>query len=305
MIGFITHKECFLHEMGDLAPESPKRLKAIEDALIENRLYDLMAHFDAPKALREDIERVHEPKYIDSLHQNSPTKGYFEIDADTIMNPHSLTAAYHAAGAGIMGVDLILDEKVKRVFCNVRPPGHHAEHDKAMGFCFFDNVAIAASYALTKKEIKKVAILDFDVHHGNGTEDIFRDNKNILLLSSFQSPNWPDIPFENTKRIINVTLSPNSGSDDFRECVEAKWFPAIKKFKPDFFFISAGFDAHFRDPLATLNFKGSDYYWITKKIVEFADKYAHGRVLSTLEGGYNPQALGESVTEHIKALMNL
>jgi len=305
MIGFITHKEFLLHEMGEMVPESPKRLKAIEDALIENRLYDLMAHFDAPKAEREDLERVHDKKYIDFLHENSPTEGLFEIDADTTMNPHTLTAAYHAAGAVIHGVDLILEGKVKRVFCNVRPPGHHAEHDKAMGFCFFDNVAVGAAYALSKKEIKKIAIFDFDVHHGNGTEDIFRDNKNVLLLSSFQSSNWPNLPFENTKRIINVTLSPNSSSDDFRQSIEEKWFPAVKKFKPDFFFISAGFDAHYRDHLATLNLKASDFYWVTKKIVDLAEKYAHGRVVSTLEGGYNLQALGESATEHIKALMNL
>ena len=305
MMGFITHKECFLHEMGQLAPDSPDRLKAIEDALIEQGLFDLMMHFDAPKASREDIERVHDKNYVDFLHQNSPKEGYFKIDADTSMNPHSLTAAYHAAGASILGVDLILEEKVKRIFCNVRPPGHHAEHDKAMGFCFFDNVAVAAAYALTKKAINKVAIIDFDVHHGNGTEEIFQGNNNVLLLSSFQSPNWPDRPYDNTERIINVTLSPNSGSDDFRSSVASTWIPAINKFKPDFFFISAGFDAHFMDPLAMLNLKGADFYWVTKKIVEFAKKYAHGRVISTLEGGYNPQALGESSVEHIKALMNL
>ncbi|RLA66338.1 MAG: hypothetical protein DRQ88_06775 [Epsilonproteobacteria bacterium] len=209
MIGFITHKECSLHKVGESVPESPSRLKAIEDTLIEHKLYDLMAPFDAPKASREDLERVHDANYIDFLHQSSPTNGYFKIDADTSMNSHTLTAAYHAAGAGICGVDLILEGKVKRVFCSVRPPGHHAEHNKAMGFCFFDNIAVAAAYALTKKEIKKVAIFDFDVHHGNGTEDIFRDNEDVLLLSSFESQNWPNLPFENTKRIINVALSPN------------------------------------------------------------------------------------------------
>lgn len=303
---YITHPDCLLHEMGEHHPESPSRLQVIEDALKEQNLFDFLQYHEAPLATKEQVELAHDKKYIESIESLSPRSGYYEIDGDTLMNPQSLRAAYLAAGANILAVDLVLAGKVENAFCNVRPPGHHAERNQAMGFCFFNNVAVAACYALKSGLVKRVAIIDFDVHHGNGTEHIFLDNSQVLICSTFEEASFPNKPFKTTSdRIINVPLSPGSHSHDFREGIEREWFPAIEKFKPDMFFISAGFDAHRNDPLADLRLGVNDFIWVTEKIMYYAERFAQKRIVSTLEGGYNLGALALSATAHIRTLMHL
>lgn len=303
---FITHPDCLLHEMGNYHPESPQRLTAIEDALKEAKVYDYLKIYEAPNVTRAQLELVHAKEYIEFLERSLPKDDYLHIDMDTALNPYTLKAAYRAAGGVIKAVDLILKGEASNAFCNVRPPGHHAEKDKAMGFCFLNNIAIGVAYALTKPNIKKVAIIDFDVHHGNGTENIFLQDSRVLICSSFQHPSFPGEPFKGkSKRIINVPLPPNSTSYEFRSQVEENWFPKIKAFKPDILFISAGFDAHYLDPLAELRLKEDDYTWVTEKLMELASQFSESRIISTLEGGYNLSALGRSATAHIRTLMDI
>jgi acetoin utilization deacetylase AcuC-like enzyme len=219
------------------------------------------------------------------------------------MNPHTLNAALRAAGAGILAVDLILDAVHQRAFCAVRPPGHHAEQDKAMGFCFFNNIAIAAAYALSIKGLERVAILDFDVHHGNGTEDIFREDPRVLFCSSFQHPFYPYCGADNQKQhIVNVPLQSQITGEDFRTAIMEKWLPAVKAHKPQLILVSAGFDGHREDILGGLSLEDADYAWITGEIAGWANRLCQGRVISFLEGGYSLDALGRSVVAHLEAL---
>ena len=303
---FVTHPDCLLHDMGAHHPESPRRLRAIEDGLKEAGIHDFLRLYEAPLATRARIELVHSAAYVDFLHTCLPPQGLRRLDADTAMNPHSLKAAYRAAGAVIKAVDLLIAGEADNAFCNVRPPGHHAESNQAMGFCLFNNIAIGAAYALTRDSINKVAIIDFDVHHGNGTEEIFQNNENVLICSSFQHPNYPGKDFiKNSDRVINVTLAPGSSARQFREAVEQSWFARIESFKPEMIFISAGFDAHMDDPLAELNLSESDYAWLTQQLVRMARKYAASRIVSSLEGGYSLPALGRCATAHIRALIGI
>lgn len=304
-VALITHAECQLHDMGPTHPESPARLQAIHDQLITSGLDWIMRHYEAPKASREQLLRVHSADYIQSVYDASPAQGYAQIGDDAIMNPHTLSAALHAAGAVILGVDLVMRNEIDDVFCAVRPPGHHAERSRAMGFCFFNNIAVAAAHALERYQLERIAIIDFDVHHGNGTEAIFKDNEKILLCSSFQHPFYPHTGADTGgEHLINLPLAAGSDGQVFRQAITQHWLPALHNFKPQLILCSAGFDAHIEDEMANLKLNESDYEWVTSEIKSIAIQYAEGRVVSSLEGGYALSALGRSVVAHIKALLN-
>lgn len=300
---FISHSDCALHEMGAHHPESPARLSAIQDQLISSGL-DLLLHHDyAPLATREQLRQVHDSEYIDQVFLKSPKEGQTWLDPDTAMNPYTLSAALRAAGAVVHAVDLVMAEKNRSAFCNVRPPGHHAEHNRAMGFCIFNNIAVGAAHAIKTYRLKRVAIVDFDVHHGNGTEDIFRDTPEVLFCSTFQHPFYPDTEFDTTSgHIVNVPLAAGSNGQAFREQVTSHWLPQLESFQPELILISAGFDAHIEDDMANLCLVEQDYAWVTNEIKNIADKYSDGRIVSVLEGGYALSALGRSVAAHISAL---
>ncbi len=304
---FITHQDCHLHEMGSLHPESPARLVAIEDALSEgSRLIDLLRHYEAPLGDREHILAVHSRDYLEKIERMSPQTGLVYIDPDTAMNPYSLNAAYRSVGAMTLAVDLVMKKEVNNAFCSVRPPGHHAEHNEAMGFCIFNNVAIAAQYSMDHYGLDRVAILDFDVHHGNGTEDIFKNDPRVLFCSTFQHPFFPYKQFSVDRfHLVNVPIAKGCTSDKFRSHVEPLWDKALESFKPQMIFVSAGFDGHSLDYLGQFELLDVDYSWITKKITSWAQLYCEGRIVSTLEGGYNLEVFGKSVAAHIKALMDI
>lgn len=292
--------------MGARHPECPERIGAIEDQLIASGLFGYLRHEQAPKASRVELERAHEPAHVDRIIANSPARGIVHLDPDTAMNPHSLDAALRAAGAAVLGTDLVLAGGVRRAFCNVRPPGHHAERRRAMGFCLFNNVAIGALHALARHDLQRVAVVDFDVHHGNGTEDIFRDDERVLMVSTFQHPFYPYSGIEGrSERMVNVPLAAYSGGAEFRQAVETHWLPALERFRPQMLFISAGFDAHREDDMASLRLLEADYAWVTRVLVEVADRYCKGRIVSVLEGGYALHALGRSATTHLKVLSGL
>lgn len=303
---FITHGDCLLHNMGNQHPEQPARLQAVEDQLIASGLINYLLRADAPAARREQLERVHTPGYIDAIERAAPQQGIAHLDADTAMNRHTLSAALHAAGAGILATDMVIAGEAVNAFCNVRPPGHHAQRSRAMGFCLFNNVAVAAAHALEHHGLKRVAIADFDVHHGNGTEDIFRDDPRVLMVSTFQHPFYPYSGIDGrSERMVNIPLAAYSAGREFRAAVEQYWLPALAAFKPEMLFISAGFDAHRDDDMATLNWVEADYAWVTAQLKTVAQACAQGRLVSLLEGGYDLQALGRSVAAHIRVLADL
>ena len=303
-LAIISHPDCLLHEMGQWHPESPERIHAIGDQLIASGLDMHFLHLEAPLAPDEAIERVHTKAYVEEIKAASPESGIVQLDPDTAMNPHTLQAARRAAGAVILGVDEVLSGRIGGAFCNVRPPGHHATKNSAMGFCIFNNVAIGAAHALEKLE--RVAIVDFDVHHGNGTEDIFMNDPRVLMVSIFQHPFYPFSGVSGrSDHMVNIPLPAGSDGEVFRSAVETYWIPAIESFRPQFFFFSAGFDAHVEDDMAGLAFVEEDYAWVTRRIAEIADKHAEGRMVSTLEGGYALHALGRSAAAHIRALAGL
>jgi len=304
---FITHPSCRLHEMGEWHPESPERLDAISDQLLTSGLGKfLIEHDDIKAATREQLERVHDAEYLAWLHQNSPSQGHFNIDPDTSMNPHTLDAALHAAGAVLYAVDEVAQGRAETAFCSVRPPGHHALPDQAMGFCFLNNVAIGAAHALAHYGLERVAVIDFDVHHGNGTEAIFAGDERVLMCSFFQHPLFPGTGAERSaSNMVNIPVPAYTKGPDIREIVATHWLPALEAHRPQMIFISAGFDSHREDDLGQLGLVEADYAWITQQLLAIADRHAHGRVVSALEGGYNLSALGRSVVAHIKALAKL
>jgi len=303
-IAIISHPDCALHENSTMHPESPQRLAAINDALISARLDGLLTHHDAPRATREQLARVHAPAYIDSIFAQAPDQGSIWLDGDTGMNPHSLCAALHAAEALMLATDLITAGDHQRAFCNIRPPGHHAERSRAMGFCIFNNIAVGVAHALAAQGMERVAICDFDVHHGNGTEDIFAGNAQVLVCQTFQYPLYPGTGMDSTEaNLVNVPLSAGDGGDIFRAAVSDRWLPALEAFEPQMIFISAGFDAHRDDPLAQLALVEADYAWVTRELLGVADRFAEGRIVSTLEGGYDLPALGRSAAAHVDALL--
>lgn len=304
MIGLVSHPDCALHEMGAGHPECPQRLDAIQDQLVASRIDIALRTYEAPLANREQLCLVHAPAYVDSIFAAAPQEGRQWLDPDTSMNPHSLNAALRAAGAVVKAVDLVMGGEEKAVFCSVRPPGHHAGRSQAMGFCIFNNVAVGAAWARHAHGVQRLAIVDFDVHHGNGTEDIFAGDPAVLMCSTFQHPFYPWTGADSAAaNIINVPLAAGSGGAAFRAAVETHWLPALHAFRPQLLLVSAGFDAHIEDDMAELSLVEQDYAWVTGEIRQVADRYAQGRVVSTLEGGYALPALGRSVAAHLNALL--
>lgn len=300
---FITHPECLRHEMAPGHPECSERLRAIERELRHRGLFDRLQHHEARCATRAEIERAHDPAFVAGIFARAPASGYVMLDPDTIMGPSTLPAALRAAGALAQAVDLLLAGRATNAFCAVRPPGHHAERDAAMGFCFFNNVAIGAAHALAAG-LDRVAVLDFDVHHGNGTEDIFAEDPRVLLCSSYQHPHYPhrargSVPGHR----VNTPLPAGAGSAAFRAAVSGRWLPELEAFAPQMLFVSAGFDAHAADPLGGLRLEDEDYAWITAQIDNVAGRYCDGRIVSTLEGGYDLAALGRCAALHIEGLL--
>ena len=303
---FITHADCMKHEMGAHHPECPARLAAIEDQLIASGIGQYLSRYEAPQATDTEIARVHPVDYVRAIREAAPASGTIHLDPDTAMNPYSLTAALHAAGAGVLATDLVFRGEVENAFCNVRPPGHHATRSRPMGFCIFNNVAIAACHAISVHGAKRVAIIDFDVHHGNGTEDIFTGDPHVLMVSTFQHPFYPYSGTEPAaENMVNVPLAAGAGSKAFREAVTKFWLPVLEEFKPDLVIFSAGFDAHAEDDMAMLAFQDADYGWVTQQVKDIADRHASGRIVSMLEGGYDLSALGRSAVQHLRVLAGL
>jgi len=300
---YISHPLCLKHDMGADHPECPARILAIEDSLREAGLLKHLQRHIAPEASLAQLQRAHDAAYIRAIESSAPSLGIVQLDADTAMNPFSYQAALHAAGAVVLGVDLVMAGQVDNVFCNIRPPGHHACRARAMGFCFFNNIAVGALHALEHHGLQRVAIADFDVHHGNGTENIFHDDPRVMLCSTFQHPFYPYCGADSSNQhIINTGLAAGSGSDEFRSAIMQHWWPALERFQPELLLISAGFDAHLDDRMAMLELTEDDYAWVTTEMRRVADRYAHGRIVSVLEGGYDLHALGQSVLAHIRVL---
>ncbi|XZG69120.1 histone deacetylase family protein [Chitinibacteraceae bacterium HSL-7] len=300
---YVSHSACSMHDMGAAHPECPARLSAIQDRLIAAGLWDFLLHVDAQPASTEALNRVHDLSYIERLALLVPAKGYAHVDPDTAINPYSLRAAYHAAGAGMTAVDLVMSGRAQNAFCAVRPPGHHAERGRAMGFCFFNNIAVAAAHAMAVHGLTRIAIVDFDVHHGNGTEAIFAGDNRIRMVGMFQHPFFPysgDTPL--AANMLNVPMPRGTRGTEFRDMVATNWLPALNEFAPELLLISAGFDAHLEDDMASMGLVEADYAWVTAQLMQVAGRHCQGRIVSLLEGGYDPSALGRSVTEHIRVL---
>jgi acetoin utilization deacetylase AcuC-like enzyme len=302
----VTHAECLRHDMGAHHPERPARLSAIEDQFIASGIAEHLARYDAPFATDEQLERVHPREYVRAIREVAPAEGTVHLDPDTAMNPHTLQAALRAAGAGVLATDLVLKGEANSAFCPVRPPGHHACIARAMGFCIFNNVAVAARHAVRAHGLQRVAIVDFDVHHGNGTEDIFSDDEHVLMASIFQHPFYPYSGTEDpAPNMHNVPLAAGAGGKELRRAVTEVWLPALEEFKPQLVFFSAGFDAHVEDDMAMLRFTDTDYRWVTEQMAEIARRHANGRMVSLLEGGYALGALGRSAVQHVRVLAGL
>jgi len=301
----LDHPTCELHDMGRFHPECPSRLAAIRRAVDATDWQGRLRREHAPALAMEQLYRVHPKAHVDALLALSPADGMASIDGDTLLNAHSIAAALHAAGSGCLAVDRVIDGNVRNAFCAVRPPGHHAETAIAMGFCLFNNIAVAAEHALARGA-QRVAILDFDVHHGNGTVEIFRQRPEVMVCSSFQHPFYPGR--YDTVKAPNIVLTPlqaGTGGDEFRRRVERDWVAALQAHRPDMVLVSAGFDAHRDDPLGGLALIDDDYAWLTALIVDQADDLCDGRLVSRLEGGYDLGALARCVTLHLKVLCGL
>ncbi|MET1116064.1 MAG: histone deacetylase family protein [Comamonas sp.] len=313
--GYFSHRDCWKHEMGPGHPECPQRLDAIDDRLLICGVADALEQREAPAAALADIARAHDGAYLQALHERCEQLAqarliggapYAQIDPDTAINACTWQAALRAAGAGIAATDAVLAGELENAFCAVRPPGHHATRSQAMGFCFFNNVAIAALHALEHHGLERVAIVDFDVHHGNGTEDILAGDPRVLMVSVFQHPFFPfsgdQQPAQN---MVNVPLPAYTKGMDIREIVEMIWLPRLEAFKPQMVFVSAGFDGHREDDMGQWAMNEQDYAWITGRIKDVARRFSKGRIVSCLEGGYAMSALGRSVEAHLRVLADL
>ncbi|MCK2125330.1 histone deacetylase family protein [Thauera aromatica] len=303
---FITHRECWLHDMGAMHPECPERLAAINDRLIASGLDMYVSFYDAPVAERVQLARVHAAEYLEELFASVPEHGIRHLDPDTAMSPGTMKAALRSAGAGVLATDLVMKGEIENAFCAVRPPGHHAERAKAMGFCFMNNVAIAAAHALEAHGLERVAIVDFDVHHGNGTEDIFRDDPRVMMAGVFQHPFYPYSGTDNPPpHMRNVPLPAGTRGEAFRQVFSDILMPALRSHNPQMIFISAGFDGHYEDDMGSLGLLEADYVWATEQVKIVAESCGHKRIVSILEGGYALSALARSVVAHIKSLADL
>ena len=303
---FISHADCAKHDMGRRHPESPARLSAIEDHLISSGIAGLVERHEAPAAKVSELARVHPLEYIEAIRGAAPSSGIVHLDPDTAMSPHTWDACMRAAGAAVLATDLVVGGRAQNAFCAVRPPGHHATRTRAMGFCLFNNVAVGAMHAIEEHGLSRVAVIDFDVHHGNGTEDIFGGDERVVMASIFQHPFYPYSGTDNpAANMFNVPLSAGAGSRELREAVNESWLPALEEFKPQLVLFSAGFDAHAEDDMAMLRFIDADYGWVTSRMRDVAERHARGRMVSMLEGGYALSALGRSVVQHMRVLAGL
>ncbi len=299
----ISHPFCRKHKMIEDHPECPARLDAITDRLLASGVDVAVSHLQAPKAGRDDFLRVHDESHVSYVEQTVPDEGLAELDGDTWLCPDSMKAIERAVGAGLLAVDEILADNLDAAFCSIRPPGHHANRSTSAGFCVFNNLAIAVKYAQSKG-IQRIAILDFDVHHGNGTQDIFLNDENVLFCSLFQHPFYPNTAVENNATLVNSPLPIASDGNDLKAVYDEQWLPKLNEFKPELLFISAGFDAHLEDDMASLKFVEDDYTWITTQLAEFCRQQNCKGIVSYLEGGYALSALGRSAVAHIKALVD-
>ena len=304
LTAYLSHPSFRLHEMGAGHPECPARLDAIHDRLLSSGLLDMLVPYNAPPVTHEQLLRAHTAYHIAEIEASAPGSGYRQIDPDTRMNAQTLTAVRHAAGAAVLATDLVIAGTVQSAFCAVRPPGHHATRDAAMGFCIFNNIAVGIRHAQRVHGLERIALIDFDVHHGNGSEDILAGDPEVLMCSTFQQGLYPfmgDVPMG--PNMCNMPLPAYSRGDAMRQAVTEHWLPALEKFRPQMIFISAGFDAHRDDELANLGWTELDYAWVTARLLEVAAKHAGGRIVSMLEGGYALDALGRSVAAHIAVLI--
>ncbi|HET9579135.1 MAG TPA: histone deacetylase family protein [Usitatibacter sp.] len=289
--------------MGPGHPESPERLDAISDYLLSTGVMQLLVPYDAPLATREQLQRAHSALHVENMFSTAPAEGYVAIDPDTSMNPHTLGAALRAAGAAVLATDLVMKKEAARAFCSVRPAGHHATRDAAMGFCFFNNVVVGMRHALDVHGLERVALVDFDVHHGNGSEDILAGDERALMVSTFEAELYPfsgETPLG--PNMANVPLPRRSTGEALREAFDYIWQPRLDDFRPQMIFVSAGFDAHRADEMANLRWNEEDYRWITRRLVEVAERHCEGRIVSCLEGGYHLFHLARSVAAHVKEL---
>jgi len=302
---YISHPDFMKHEMGRHHPECPERIAAIEDQLIQSRLDAHLKRIDPPLASEADITRVHSEDHLAFVKSKAPSSGYAMIDGDTIMNPATWTVSLRAAGAAMAAVDAVMQGEVNNAFCAIRPPGHHAEPHRSMGFCVFNNVAIATRYAIEKYDLDRVAVIDFDVHHGNGTEAAFINDPHVLMCSFFQHPFYPYSGLDGGDNMVNVPLPATTNGKIVRDMISKTWIPRLDEFKPQLIIISAGFDAHREDDLGQMGLVEDDYVWMTKQLMEVANRYCDGKIVSCLEGGYNLSALGRSVAAHLKTLAEI
>lgn len=302
-MAYISHAACLKHQVTANHPERPERMLAIEHAINDASLFKNLLRYEAPLASKAMLARAHTQAYIEAIFSQSPKTGLVQLDADTAMNPNSLEATLRASGAAIKGIDLVMSQQMQVVFCNTRPPGHHAGRASSAGFCIFNHVAVAALHAIEQYGLTRVAIADFDVHHGNGTEEIFQDDPRVMLCSSFRHPYYPySGATSGNDHIINTPLAAGSDGKAIRKAVNEQWLPALERFKPQLLIISAGFDAHKEDNMGGLAWLEEDYIWITEALKAVAKRHAEGRVVSVLEGGYALDALGRSAVAHIKSL---
>ena len=306
LAAYITHPDCARHEMGAHHPECPERLSAINDMLLTKGLLDYMHHYEAPLATVGQLAHAHCTLYINEIINAAPAEGYHRLDPDTEMNPFTVRAALRAAGAVVEATNLVASGEVPTAFCNIRPPGHHAERSAAMGFCFFNNAAVGIRHALTEHGMQRIALIDFDVHHGNGSEDIFQGDERVLMCSIFEDGLYPlcaETRPISSPNMVNIGLPKRTGGKHFREAVEQHWLPALDAFAPEMIYISAGFDAHREDDMGNLGLLEADYEWVTRQLVAVANKHSKGRIISCLEGGYVLSPLARSVAAHVKVLI--
>ena len=313
--GYFTHRDCWKHEMGPGHPECPERLDAIEDRLLVSGVFDALERYDAPQAAAADLELAHDRMHVAVMRGYSELLAedvlaggpeFSQIDPDTSINVHTWNAALRSAGAGMAATDAVMAGEIENAFCAVRPPGHHATRNQAQGFCFFNNIAIAAKYALERYHLQRVAVVDFDVHHGNGTENILAGDMRALMIGIFQHPFYPFCGDQNpAANMLNVPIPAYTKGMEIREIIEMTWIPRLEEFKPEMIFISAGFDGHREDDMGQLGLTEQDFAWMTQRLKDIAKRHSKGRIVSLLEGGYVMSPLARSVEAHIRVLAEL